>query len=204
MPNQPLTAYRQAAELMMQLQQETLRFWVDFTFSPWLIATRAADGRGLIRPDRTMPEQRLRNGEALEARNRLARAAAIAKSPLAAESAKVQLHEEELKAHKKFVETGQVRVRKEVVSELRTIEVPVQREEMIIERCTPTGEHVGDIRIPIREEQISVEKHTVAKEEVEVSKRTVQDTELVSGEVHREVIRIEREGDVEIHEIGKE
>ncbi|MGE5296101.1 MAG: hypothetical protein ACM3VT_14860 [Solirubrobacterales bacterium] len=44
----------------------------------------------------------------------------------------------------------------------------------------------------------------MAKEEVEVSKRTVQDTERVSGEVHKEVIRIEREGDVEIHEIGKE
>ena len=204
MSNQALTTYRQAAEAMMQLQQETLRFWVDLAFSPWLLATRATNGRALIRPDRTMPQQRVGKNEVLEARNWLARAAAMTKSPRAAESAKIQLHEEELKPHKEFVETGQVRVRKEVVSEVRTIEVPVQREEMIIERRTPTGEYISDIRIPIREEQIKVEKHAVVKEEVNVSKRTVQETERVSGEVHKEVIHIEHEGDVKIHEIGKE
>ncbi|MBV8265285.1 MAG: DUF2382 domain-containing protein, partial [Planctomycetaceae bacterium] len=53
---------------------------------------------------------------------------------------RIQLHEEELQAHKQPVETGAARVRKEVVTEQRTLEVPVQREEVVIERQAPTGE----------------------------------------------------------------
>src|SRR5512135_3356197 len=47
-----------------------------------------------------------------------------------------------------------------------TIQVPVQREEMVIERQTPTGELVEEIRIPVSEEQVTVEKRPVVKEEV--------------------------------------
>ena len=39
------------------------------------------------------------------------------------------------------METGEVRVRKEVVTEyLQSTQVPVQREEVVIERYAPTGE----------------------------------------------------------------
>ena len=46
----------------------------------------------------------------------------------------LQLREEELVANKQRVETGQVQIGKEVVSEQRTLEVPVTREEVTIER----------------------------------------------------------------------
>src|SRR5512144_3301629 len=77
---------------------------------------------------------------------------------------RIQLHEEELQAHKQPVETGEVRVRKEVVTEHRTLEVPVQREEVVIERHAPTGVLVEEIRIPVSEEQVTVEKRPVVKE----------------------------------------
>ncbi|HMB06470.1 MAG TPA: DUF2934 domain-containing protein, partial [Isosphaeraceae bacterium] len=51
----------------------------------------------------------------------------------------VQVTEEELEARKQPVETGEARVRKEVHTEHKTIEVPVQREEVVIERHAPTG-----------------------------------------------------------------
>jgi uncharacterized protein (TIGR02271 family) len=111
---------------------------------------------------------------------------------------RIQLREEELQAHKQLVETGEVRVRKEVVTEHRTIEVPVQREEVVIERQAPTGEPVEEIRIPVSEEQVTVEKRPVVKEEVTVGKRVVQGTEQVGGEVRREEVRVEREGDVDV------
>ena len=103
---------------------------------------------------------------------------------------------------------GEVRVRKEVVTEHRTLEVVVQREEIVIERHAPNGAPVLDfdigpgeeIRIPVREEQIFVEKRPVVKEEVTVGKRVVQDTERVGGEVRKEEVRVEREGDVDIRE----
>jgi uncharacterized protein (TIGR02271 family) len=113
---------------------------------------------------------------------------------------RIQLREEELQAHKQPVETGEVRVRKEVVTEHRTLEVPVQREEVVIERQAPTGEHIEEIRIPVSEEQVTVEKRPVVKEEVTVGKRVVQGTERVGGEVHREEVRVEREGDVDVRE----
>ncbi|MBV8385041.1 MAG: YsnF/AvaK domain-containing protein [Planctomycetaceae bacterium] len=124
-----------------------------------------------------------------------------------AEGARIAVREEELQAHKQSVETGEVRVRKEVVTEHRSLEVPVQREEVVIERHAPTGEPGAsdirpgeELRIPVRKEQVTVEKRPVVKEEVTVGKRVVQGTEQVGGEVHREEVRVEREGDVDIRE----
>jgi uncharacterized protein (TIGR02271 family) len=115
---------------------------------------------------------------------------------------RIEVREEELQAHRQFVEAGEVRVRKEVVTEHRTLEVPVQREEVVIERRAPTGEPVEELRIPVREEQVTVEKRPVVKGEVTVGKRVVQGTERVGGEVHKEMVRVEREGDVDVHGDG--
>jgi uncharacterized protein (TIGR02271 family) len=118
---------------------------------------------------------------------------------------RIQLHEEELQAHKQPVETGAARIRKEIVTEYRTMEVPVQREEVVIERQAPTGEPGAsdlrpgeELRIPVSKEQVTVERRPVVKEEVTVGKRVVEGTETVGGEVRREEVRIEREGDVDI------
>jgi uncharacterized protein (TIGR02271 family) len=120
-----------------------------------------------------------------------------------------QLREEEIQARKQPVETGEVRVRKEVHTEHKTMEVPVQREEVVVERHAPTDsgatsdiEPGEEVRIPVREEQITVEKKPVVKEEVKVGKRGVQDTERVGGEVRKEEVRVEREGDVSVREGG--
>jgi uncharacterized protein (TIGR02271 family) len=189
---QIFAAYCKAAEFAMQIQQEMLRPWVN----PWLMAMAAAVGSGRTELVQTMQKRRLGNSEALDTQYKSARAA---------EGARIQVREEELQAHKQLVETGEVRVRKEVVTEHRTIEVPVQREEVVIERQAPTGEPAAsdirpgeEIRIPIRKEQVIVEKRPVVKEEVTVGKRVVQGTEQVGGEVRREEVRVEREGDVDV------
>jgi len=115
----------------------------------------------------------------------------------------VQLKEEELQAHKEKVHVGDVVVKKEVHTEHKTIQVPVTREEAVIERRAVPGNEPAtgpmkneEIRIPIMEERVEVEKKPVVKEEIVVGKRAVQGTQKVSGTVREEEAKIERHGDV--------
>ncbi len=117
----------------------------------------------------------------------------------------IKVHEEQLHAHKTPVKTGEVHVRKEVVTENQTIQVPVTREEVVIERHPVSGRassasvHAGEeIRIPVKEEKVHVTKETVVKEEVSVGKRKVTDTETVAGTVRKEEVKVEKEGDVHV------
>jgi len=125
----------------------------------------------------------------------------------------LQVMEERLQAEKRPVETGEVRVRKDVHTETQTLEVPVQREEAVIERTPVHGEAAEglaadslregeEIRVPVREERVDVTKRPVVTEEVKVGKRTVQDTEQVSGQVRKEQVRVEQEGDVNVRDRG--
>jgi uncharacterized protein (TIGR02271 family) len=118
----------------------------------------------------------------------------------------VQLREEELHARTQPVESGQVRVGKDVVEEQQTLDVPVTHEEVTIER-RPVDRRAADaaiganddtISVPVRAEQVSVEKRAVVTEEINVGKRHVQDTQQVSGTVRREEARIEQDGDVDV------
>jgi len=122
----------------------------------------------------------------------------------------MQLKEEQLRVSKQQVQTGEVEVRKEVHTEHKQITVPVEREEIVIERRAVSGAagtHTGDIkaeeiRIPVKEERVNVSKETVVKEEVSVGKRKVHDTETVTGDVRKEEIKIEEEGDVSLRTTG--
>jgi len=121
----------------------------------------------------------------------------------------MRLHEERLQARTESVQAGEVTVGKDIVTERQQMEVPVTREEVHIERHPIEGRPTtGDIReheeisVPVHEEQVHVEKQPVAYEEVEISKRQVQDTEHVTGEVRREEPRIEHQGDVPVHSGG--
>lgn len=93
----------------------------------------------------------------------------------------LRLHEEQLHARKQNVQTGEVTLHKEVITENKSIEVPVTREEVVIERHAVEGgtaaagtiDDIAEgetIRVPVMEEQVSVEKTTVPTEEVSVGK----------------------------------
>ena len=55
-----------------------------------------------------------------------------------------------------------------------------------------------EIRISLREERVTVEKRPVVTEEVTVGKRVVQEIARVGGEVRKEEVRVERQGDVRV------
>jgi uncharacterized protein (TIGR02271 family) len=126
---------------------------------------------------------------------------------------RLELREEQLDVNTHQRQAGEVRVRKDVVTEQRNIEVPVTREEVVIERRPVEGREASDqtlegdeeIRIPVMEEEVDVQKRAVVREEISVGKRRVKDTEQVSDTVRREEARIDAEGDVGIRPFsGKE
>ena len=117
--------------------------------------------------------------------------------------ATVQLKEEQLHARKENRQVGEVRIHKDVITEHKTIDVPVTREEIVIERRPASGTARSatsdmrpgeEIRIPVKEEQVKVEKTAVVKEEVTVGKRKVTETEKVAADVKHEELRVEETG----------
>jgi uncharacterized protein (TIGR02271 family) len=121
---------------------------------------------------------------------------------------RLELRGELLRAVKQRVQTGEVRLRKDVVTENQTINVPVTREDVIVERVpaenagrTGVSGAIGEgeeIRIPVSEERVSVTKEPVVTGEVRVQKRAVQDTQQVSDTVRHEELRVENQGNVPV------
>ena len=119
----------------------------------------------------------------------------------------VQAREEELRVKRQPVES-EVRVHKEVHTEHKTIDVPVTREEVVVERHPVSGHKVSDteigegqeLRIPVRDEQVHVEKTPVVTEEVTIGKRKVQENKQVSGTVKKEEIVVDKKGNPNLKE----
>jgi len=116
----------------------------------------------------------------------------------------IQLREERLKVDKHPVKAGEVKVGKRVVTEHKTIDVPVEREEVVIERRSASGRAAaGDLRdeeivIPVKEEQVTVSKQPVVTGEVSVGKRKIQDTKHVAETVRKEELEVDQQGDVKV------
>jgi uncharacterized protein (TIGR02271 family) len=110
----------------------------------------------------------------------------------------IQLLGEVLRVHKDRINRGEVTIRKEVKSETQTVQVPVTREELVIERhaatdATPVNDTIGEreIRIPLSEERASIDKSTVVRENVSVGKKAVEDVRDLTGEVRHEELIVE-------------
>lgn len=117
------------------------------------------------------------------------------------------LHEEQLEVHKERVQTGEINVNKRIVEEQQEMDVPVERDDVLVER-RPVAEsgsgngdvkkepyHVGDeLHIPVVEERLVVTKKEVVTEEIVITKRKISDTEHISETVRREEVEIDESG----------
>lgn len=110
--------------------------------------------------------------------------------------------EEELRVGTRQTETGRARLRKYVVTEMVTKTVPVQREEVRIEREAVTDANRGratsgaDIseeehEVVLHDEEVVVDKRVVPKERVRMEKETVTEEREVSEQVRKEQIETE-------------
>jgi uncharacterized protein (TIGR02271 family) len=109
---------------------------------------------------------------------------------------------EELRIGKRVEQKGQVRVSKHVESDRVRQNVPVQREEVVVDR-RPVDRTAGsardlrndEISIPVTEEEVMVEKRPVVKEEVVIGKQPVTTQRTVEADVRREEIDVDRSSD---------
>jgi uncharacterized protein (TIGR02271 family) len=117
---------------------------------------------------------------------------------------RVQRNEEELVAGTRQREAGAVNVRKRVRTDRERLSVPKKREEVSVRRVPveegrrPEAMEAGivdegddEIRIPIIEEEIVVEKRPVVKEEIRLRKEIVEEEEVVEEDVRKEVVDVE-------------
>jgi len=141
------------------------------------------------------------------------------------EAARIELQEEELHPETRSVVTGEVRIRREVVTETRTIKVPITREEIVIERRSITPQPADQaeattsdpviqslmdrlrqlqpgesLRVPIIEEEVVVSKRPVVVEEITVRKRLQEETKHFSDTIRREVAHVETTGSAHVPE----
>ena len=114
-------------------------------------------------------------------------------------SGKLVAKKEILDVDKTEKTAGQAAVHKEVTTEMKQVEVPVKKEELVIERTDLDNRETGAInegdsesmRVTLKEEEVDVNKRTVAKEAVSVGKRTVTDNKTVAAEVKEEKIVVD-------------
>jgi len=111
----------------------------------------------------------------------------------------LERREERLTVDKQTEKAGDVRVGKRVVEERQSVDVPVTREEVTIERRPvdrpASGEALTEdsIDVPVYEERVDVGKETRVVEELEVGKTATTETERVDETVRREEFDIDED-----------
>jgi uncharacterized protein (TIGR02271 family) len=113
--------------------------------------------------------------------------------PKPAEPDHIQLFGEVLRVRKEKVSSGDVHVRKESVTRMETVQVPVTREHLVVEHSDENGREDTEraIRVPLSEERVHIDKDTVLREEYKVGKREITQNESVTDTVRRERLLID-------------
>lgn len=112
------------------------------------------------------------------------------------------LRDEHLQVGTERKSSGRVRLRKQSYTTTETVEVPVTREEVVVERESIDANSAdarvdGDNEVSVTTyEETPVVNKTVDAEKVSLGKRQVQDTETVTEDLTHEDVQIDRDGDV--------
>ncbi len=112
-----------------------------------------------------------------------------------------QIKEEQLDIAKKWIQTGDVKVHKEIFSEEKNFTIPIQREELVIEKKFIASDTSKDkdsetqiIRIPLAEEQVEFSKHKVILEDVSIYKQQIGDIKHIEETLKKEKPKIKISG----------
>jgi uncharacterized protein (TIGR02271 family) len=115
------------------------------------------------------------------------------------DSDRLERREERLTVDKTTEQAGSVRVGKHVEEDVQSVDVPVTREEVTIDRHSVDRPASGDaftedsIDVPVYEERVDVDKEARVVEELEVGKTATTDTAHVEETVRREEFDIDDE-----------
>lgn len=121
---------------------------------------------------------------------------------------RLQLLEERLVVNKDRFKAGSVQIGKRVETHQESVSVPLQREEVVIERHAVSdarpvegvvlGEGTQTMNVDLEAERANVSKQAYVTEEISVGKRSVTETQTVTDTVGREVLDVNKTGDVKL------
>lgn len=109
----------------------------------------------------------------------------------------LKLREERLDITKEKVPLQDVQVRREWVEEIRSVEVPLYREELVVEK---NGEEA--CRIPVREERLELRKFPVELNRVDIRNEQWEEKATVEAMLRKEVARVTVSGEADVMETG--
>jgi len=118
------------------------------------------------------------------------------------EEIRIPVMEEELTATVREQEAGAVRIEKDVVTEQRTLDVPVTEERVRVERRVvdrPVSATADDafeevvIDVPLTTETVDVQKQARVTEEVVLNKEAVERTQRVTDTVRKEEVFVDED-----------
>lgn len=118
--------------------------------------------------------------------------------------ASMTLNEERVDVGKESHEAGRARLRKYTTTDTETVDVPVTKEKLTVDRQPVSGDRasagpIGDTdeveEVTLREERAVVDKETVPVEEVRIGKEQVTENEKVSAEVRKEHVDVDGDTD---------
>ncbi len=119
------------------------------------------------------------------------------------EEVRVPVAEEELDVTKRDREAGEVRLRKDVVTETKHVDVPVTREEVHVDRVpTSNRDATGEgklfqkdtVSVPVHEEEIEITKRPVVKEEVRLRKDRIVEQRAADEDIKKERVDVDETG----------
>ncbi len=122
------------------------------------------------------------------------------------EERRLSLSEEELEVGRSRRQAGEVEIDKHVETRHVTEHVPVRHEEVVIEHRPPgdmsaeTRIEEGEIHVPVSEEELTVQRRTVPREEIVVRKEEVIEDREIDADLRRERAEVLREGDVRVRD----
>jgi uncharacterized protein (TIGR02271 family) len=121
------------------------------------------------------------------------------------EETTIPVHKEELDVTKREVQTGEVRVHKDVVEEVKTVSVPVRRERVRVERRDVNPDRPAmnasfqeeTVVVPVRAEEVDVHKRAVVDEEVVIRKDSIEEERRVAESLRHEEVEIRDSDDAD-------
>jgi len=112
-----------------------------------------------------------------------------------------EIKEEQLDIAKKWIQTGDVKIHKEIFSEEKNFTIPIKREELVIEKKSIAQDNSSDkdsetqiIRIPLTEEQVEFSKHKVTLEDISIYKQQIKDIEHIEETLKKEKPKVKISG----------
>ncbi|HLM44458.1 MAG TPA: YsnF/AvaK domain-containing protein [Myxococcaceae bacterium] len=121
------------------------------------------------------------------------------------EEVAIPVHKEELDITKREVQSGEVRVHKEVVEEVETVRVPVRKERVRVERRDVNPDRPAmnasfqdeTVVVPVRSEEVDVHKRAVVDEEIVIRKDSIEEERRVDEPLRHEKVDIRTSGDAD-------